>query len=577
MKKSKLLLFSLAFCVFSFAFKCYAKDVTILYTGETHAMLYPCNCPIEPDGGVSRRATLIKELRKKNPYTLVLDSGGFFAGGLMDEYTQNTELDMQRSLINLKAMEIMRYDAAAVGDDEFNFGKDFFSKSIANSRIAFLGANMDYDGMSHYVIKEVSGVKVGLTSVTTLLANTKIGGAKLSEPKPALEKTIRELKAKGAHIIVVLGHLDEQDSFDIIRGIEGIDVFIMGHNSSKSEPSVKVGSTLILRPAWQGKSLGKVVLQIKDNKIANYKVENIRLADKISDSPEIKAILPRCFSDNNCRKGYVGGTCTNPGVMQASCVWPENLKALLTIVTPKDCTVCNTEDPINFLRRYFPGLEVRYLKYPEARSVKIINDLGLKTLPVYLLNKEIEKDKGFDTFKDNVELKGDYYMLKPGVSGLSYFIGRKKTPGMLDFFFSLYDKNADKLLTAVKSFKPQVHFLVTEQMGNFDAAKGNLEVEECLRAVCVKKHYPQIFWDYISCRAKHVNSSWWEDCLNRFDATKIMNCAKSDEAKILLRENISLNKELQVMFGPTYLMDNQQIFSSEGVVPEEELKKIIKR
>ncbi|MDD5730906.1 MAG: hypothetical protein PHN57_07255, partial [Candidatus Omnitrophica bacterium] len=100
----------------------YARDITILYSGETHSMLYPCNCPFEPDGGVARRATLAKELRKQNPDSLFLDSGGFFGGGLMDEYTQNTQLDKERTLVNLKAMSLMKYDAVTLGDDELDFG-----------------------------------------------------------------------------------------------------------------------------------------------------------------------------------------------------------------------------------------------------------------------------------------------------------------------------------------------------------------------------------------------------------------------------------------------------------------------
>jgi len=44
---------------------CYAKEITIIYTGSTHGMVYPCSCPIEPDGGIARRATLVKQLRKE--------------------------------------------------------------------------------------------------------------------------------------------------------------------------------------------------------------------------------------------------------------------------------------------------------------------------------------------------------------------------------------------------------------------------------------------------------------------------------------------------------------------------------
>ena len=120
----------------------YAKEITILYTGTTHAMLYPCSCPVEPDGGIARRAALIKELRRKYPNSLLLDPGSFFAGGLLDEYTLNTQLDTQRTKINLKALELMKYDALGIGPDEFNFGAEFLNENISSLNLKFLSCNI---------------------------------------------------------------------------------------------------------------------------------------------------------------------------------------------------------------------------------------------------------------------------------------------------------------------------------------------------------------------------------------------------------------------------------------------------
>src|SRR3990167_6921923 len=104
-------------------------------------MLYHCDCPREPDGGVARRAALVRELRTKYPGALLLDSGNFFAGGPYDNYSQNTQLDKERSLINLQAMALMRYDALALGEAEFNFGWDFFKENTAVFGPAILSCN----------------------------------------------------------------------------------------------------------------------------------------------------------------------------------------------------------------------------------------------------------------------------------------------------------------------------------------------------------------------------------------------------------------------------------------------------
>ena len=58
---------------------------------------------------------------------------------------------------------------------------------------------------------------------------------------------------------------------------------------------------------------------------------------------------------------------------------------------------------------------------------------------------------------------------------------------------------------------------------------------------------------------------------------KIKVCARGPEGQELLKNNSKLNKELRVMTGPTYLMDNNEIFASRGVPSKEELKKVLKR
>ncbi|MDD4980308.1 MAG: hypothetical protein PHC54_03405 [Candidatus Omnitrophica bacterium] len=567
--------------IFNFA---YAKEITLLYTGETHSMLYPCNCPKEPDGGIARRAALIKKLRKDNPNTLLLDSGGFIAGGLMDEYTQNVPLDMQRALVNLKSMEMMKYDALAVGDDEFNFGREFLEESAGRDKLPLVSCNISTSTTSGaketlfrpYLIKEFAGVKVGIIGVTGLTARQKAGGLDFTEPKAAVKEAVADLQKNNADIIILLSHQGEAEDLNLLKDTIGIDILIVGHNRAKEEPSTKIGRTLLLRPSWQGRRLGKLTLTLKENKITGHKVEELRLSDKISDDPQILSILPHCFSDNNCRQASRIGICQAAGTLKSYCQFSEVSKIPLSVIIPKQCRVCDTEGVIKNLKALFPGLSVSYLYYPGAKAAKLIKDFGINSLPVYLLGKEVRQEKGFDNLRENLEMKSDFYLLKPHFGGVSYFLKREKLKGKLDFFLSLYDKDAPQLLAVVKDFSPAIHFLVVEQKDNFDASKGAPEVEEALRSVCVQKYYPQGFWDYISCRSKNPSSSWWQDCLeNSADTQKIKSCAQGPEGKTLLKENIRLNQELGIMFGPTYLLDNQEVFGSKTVPKKEDFQKLI--
>lgn len=552
------------------------KDITIIYTGETHAMLYPCNCPREPDGGIARRAALVKELKKADPHTLLLDSGGFFAGGLMDEYTQNIELDMRRNEINLKAMRLMGYDAVAVGDDEFYFGREYLEKNASVDRPAFLSANLKSDKVLKYIIKEFSGTKIGIVGLTPLFALSKAGGLEITEPKAALEQVVEELKKKNTDIIIVLSHLGESEDLNLINETKGIDILIVGHNRTKEEPSTRIGSTLVLRPSWQGRHLVKLTLKIDKNKISDYKIEDRRLSGEIKDDPEMLSILPVCFSDANCKKEGLGGTCRNPGKAEAACSFGPVNKIDLSVIVPKMCVACDTSKVTAFLKNVFPGIKTSYLYYPSKNADKLIKELKLDTLPAYLLEKAAEKEKSFGSIKENVGLKGDFYILKPQLSGIAYFLNRERLKDRFDLFISLYAKESQKLLDTVKDFKPRIHFLVNEQeTGVFNAGAGGAEVEECLRSVCINKYYPQHFWNYISCRAKNINSSWWQDCIFEADLAKIKSCAQANEGRALLRENISLNKELTINNGPAYLFDNRNIFGSWDSPKKEEFKKII--
>lgn len=555
----------------------FAQEITVLYTGDTHAMVYHCNCPVEPDGGIARRASLVKALRKKYPKALLLDAGSFFAGGVMDENTQNAELDKQRSLVNLRAMELMRYDAVNLGMDEFNFGWDFLYENIKKTKLAFLSCNLKSEAVVPYVIKEVSGIKVGIIGLTSPAALSKAAGLKFLEPRFALRNTIKVLKeTKGADIIIVLSRLGETEDLGLSEEVEGIDILIAGYTGKKEEAVKKIGSTFLLRSFWEGRRLDRVTFILKDKKIRDYKHEQIRLSDKINNDPAVSSFLPACFSDENCKKEGSNGACRNPGSLSSKCVFKVSPKVNLLVITPKSCSVCNTDTIIKYLKIQFPGIVVSYLYYPEKKAQGLVAALGAKGLPVYLLGKEASGEKNFENVRQNTEEKSNYYMLKPDFAGFSFFPNRKTIKGKLDLFFSIYDKDIALILDYLKEFKPELHFLAVSIGDRFDAARGKIEVEEYLRGVCVKKYYPELFWNYVRCRANSTDSSWWEDCLGNSDSQKIKTCARAEEGKVLLNENIGLNKELQIMFGPAYLLDNVEIFATKGMPTKEELNKIIK-
>jgi hypothetical protein len=443
--------------------------------------------------------------------------------------------------------------------------------------VRFLSCNIGLDKIVPFVLKDISGTKVGIIGVTAISAGRKAVSLNFTEPKIAVKNAVEELKKKNAEIIILLSGLDESENLNLINQIPGIDIIISGHSRAEKEGATKAGAALMLYPAFQGRTLSQVRLTITNGRVAGYKTEDLRLSDKIKDDPGILTILPCCFSDSNCKREGFLGSCQDPGNANAHCRFTKPAKIGLTIIMPKKCRVCNPEPTVSYLKSRFPGLEISNLYYPSKEADKLFKESGAGALPVYLLSKEAEKEIGFDKqFKNVVEDKGSFYMVKPEYSGFSYLLGRDKIKGRLDLFISLYAKQARETLIAVSSSNPSVHFLAVEKDGTFNSARGRPEIEEYLRSVCVKKYYPDYFFEYISCRAKDIDSTWWQDCIGQMDNAKIISCARGDEGAGLLRQNIGLNKEARIVFGPTYLLDNIEVFATNGAPTKEEFRKILK-
>ncbi|MDD5348538.1 MAG: hypothetical protein PHT59_07985, partial [Candidatus Omnitrophica bacterium] len=191
------------------AFSAHAEEIKLVLVGQTHAALYPCHCPVEPDGGIARRATLLKELARKNRNLIVIDSGSFFAGGPMDQNTKGEELDRVRSAIHAKAMQAMGYDAAALGEDEFNHGTQFLRDSFAGSKTALVSANIESDFTVPFVVKKFANAVVGIVGVTSPAAGAKAAGLKFIDPAEAVGAAVDAAKKQGAGVIVLVSGLDE--------------------------------------------------------------------------------------------------------------------------------------------------------------------------------------------------------------------------------------------------------------------------------------------------------------------------------------------------------------------------------
>jgi 2',3'-cyclic-nucleotide 2'-phosphodiesterase/3'-nucleotidase len=166
------LLLLLAFLPFTGSGAATRVQLTILGTTDLHGNIYPVDYYMNKadNRGLAKIATLIKQVRKENPNTLLIDSGDTIQGTPLAYYhnkKNNEPIDPM-----MLAMNALHYDSMTVGNHEYNFGLKVLEKAHGEARFPWLSANT-YETATNknryqpYIVKEFLGVRVAVLGLTT--------------------------------------------------------------------------------------------------------------------------------------------------------------------------------------------------------------------------------------------------------------------------------------------------------------------------------------------------------------------------------------------------------------------------
>ncbi|MDJ0821083.1 MAG: bifunctional 2',3'-cyclic-nucleotide 2'-phosphodiesterase/3'-nucleotidase [Paracoccaceae bacterium] len=117
----------------------------VLGTSDVHANLlghdYYTDTP-SPKVGLARTATLIAEARDEVENSLLLDNGDFLQGTPLADYMAfEHKLSEDELHPVIAAMNHLRYDAATIGNHEFNYGLPFLTRAVAGAEFPIVLAN----------------------------------------------------------------------------------------------------------------------------------------------------------------------------------------------------------------------------------------------------------------------------------------------------------------------------------------------------------------------------------------------------------------------------------------------------
>lgn len=218
------------------------KELTILHTNDTHSCVMPLNknladTAIADRGGFLRRVSLVKEQRTQDPELLLLDSGDFSQGS---PYYTLFKGDVEVGLMNQ-----MGYDAATIGNHEFDYGLDNMARLFRLAKFPIVCANYDFTGtplqdvVKPWVVLKRKGLKIGVFGLSPelegLVSHQNCVGVKYLDPvKTALEVATLLKKEEKCDVVICLSHLGwgvlGMDDAMMIAGSRYIDVVLGGHS-----------------------------------------------------------------------------------------------------------------------------------------------------------------------------------------------------------------------------------------------------------------------------------------------------------------------------------------------------------
>lgn len=275
-----------------------AYKLTVLHTNDQHSRIEPFDSSYSRNpnqGGFARRATLIQQIRSQEKNVLLLDAGDIFQG--------TPYFNFYGGELEFKLMSMMGYDAATMGNHDFDNGLDGFLKALPNAKFPFITSNYDFsntilDGKTEkYKIFKKDGIKVGLFGVGIELDGL-VGKKQYQETKYLNPVEIAQhyadflRKEKGCDLVICLSHIgfDYRDDADKISDkklaaqTNNIDLILGGHTHTflpepQSFTNKSGKNVLVNQVGWAGLLLGRIDFYFDKNK----SLQNISWNNQVID------------------------------------------------------------------------------------------------------------------------------------------------------------------------------------------------------------------------------------------------------------------------------------------------------
>ncbi len=277
--------------------------ITILGTTDLHGNINPIDYfkDVSANRGLAKVFTLVKQIRRQQPNTLLIDSGDCIQGTPLIYY-HNIKNPAPPNPMML-VMSYMGYDAMAVGNHEFNFGLDVLDKARREANFPWLSANTyrTADGLTYfapYTVREVGGVRVGILGLTTPGIPTwenpeNYPGLEFRNPIEEAKRWVSVLREKErCDVVVIAVHMGldrdldtgrvwpqeapgDNQAYQLAEATTGVDVIFMGHTHRKT-PEAFVNGVLLTNAGQWAENLARADIELERDPQGRWQIKSRR-------------------------------------------------------------------------------------------------------------------------------------------------------------------------------------------------------------------------------------------------------------------------------------------------------------
>jgi len=210
----------------------------------------------------------------------MLDAGDLF----FKKYGNSAQGDdsknsSHKAYLILESLNLMGYDAMAIGDDDLTLGKDFLSDLSKKSNFPFLSSNVidEASGKPLFhstLVKEVNGFRIGMFSLLAPEAflgpeDSRKKGLSIRSPVEVAQAMVKELQPK-TDFVFLLSHLSYPRDLELAQAVSGIHIIVGAHTAMNLVNPPVVKNTIVLQTAPKGMYIGRLDLIFSNHKAPFY-------------------------------------------------------------------------------------------------------------------------------------------------------------------------------------------------------------------------------------------------------------------------------------------------------------------